>query len=601
MAIPTQGGLGQASAQTKPPVQAGGKFDADAVQAENLESQDKPTGLKEKVVDDLGDQREEMNLILLRLRAGLNDRKNRMFDPVLMQAGAGFLKPTKTGSFGESLGNAAEGAGVASEKELIHDRENQKLEMELAGKEMEFRQQLGGDKLVSQLLGGPKTGGVPSGTAVTTPTGGLRVAGQATPIDVTNADKNAQVAGTLRAAAEGRIKVTDEILLLANRVYPKLLPTLQEMRKSQGEEEKNLIEREKLAQTRGKIVPALMKTEREMNLAQQDAYQKALDAFNATGDEQAYLKFLAGKGWLDFDVARNYKIPKAGEQAEPIGKAKTPAELESEKETLTQTAKERATSAEQKASKLATMAEGAFANINSANDIIGYAKNNPKITEAMNHPGIFGAVARAAEQGISVGNFSVSVPAKTLLEANLTKDDLTALQMLAQKFAELQSRGRQLNRTPGEGSTSDYETKLLGSIYALPADSQRAMILKSEALILQSMFDEDRFKLWAKKSKQSGYTYNDFIVDQDYKDLKSEFKSTLDRVREENMDLLAPKKKGNAKTSSSTSAPASAPATTKTEDTKPAEPAPSANKIESPLEKFKREKAEREKKAQGTS
>ena len=135
MAIPTQGGLGQASALQRPPVganPAGGKFDAGAVQAENIEKITESTGLKESVTDDLSDQREAMNNILLRLRAGLDTRKNRMFDPVLMQTAAGFLKPTKTGSFGESLGYAAENAGAEAEKEMLRNRENQKLEMELA-------------------------------------------------------------------------------------------------------------------------------------------------------------------------------------------------------------------------------------------------------------------------------------------------------------------------------------------------------------------------------------------------------------------------------------------------------------------------------------
>jgi hypothetical protein len=43
------------------------------------------------------------------------------------------------------------------------------------------------------------------------------------------------------------------------------------------------------------------------------------------------------------------------------------------------------------------------------------------------------------------------------------------------------------------------------------------------------MFDEDRFKLWTKKSKQSGYTYNDFMTDDDYKSLKADYKKSLRR------------------------------------------------------------------------
>jgi hypothetical protein len=101
MALPTSP-LGQASAaQNKPPapVQAGGKFDTSAVQAENLEeiTKSQPTGLKEKVVDDLGDQRDAMNDILIRLREGLDARKNRLFDPVLMQTAVRLSKAYQDG------------------------------------------------------------------------------------------------------------------------------------------------------------------------------------------------------------------------------------------------------------------------------------------------------------------------------------------------------------------------------------------------------------------------------------------------------------------------------------------------------------------------
>jgi hypothetical protein len=138
-----------------------------------------------------------------------------------------------------------------------------------------------------------------------------------------------------------------------------------------------------------------------------------------------------------------------------------------------------------------------------------------------------------------------------------------------------------LNRTPGEGSTSDYETKLLGGIYALPSDSQRAIILKSDALKMQGMFDEERFKLWNQKSKQSGYTYNDFLVDDDYKALKADYRKTLDRVREENLDLLAPKKKDKAPATST--APASAPAAPAKPTTAPTSPPKPAASTPAPV------------------
>jgi hypothetical protein len=582
MAIPTQGGLNQASAnQAKPPAQTGGKFDVNAAQAENIEeiTKSKPTGLKETVVDDLGDQREAMNAALLRMRESLDLRKNRMFDPVLMQTAAGFLKPTKTGSFGESLGYAAENAGTAAEREMLHQRENQKLEMELLAKEQELRQQMGGDQLISTLLGGPKTSApAPAGGAVTTPTGELRVPGTASPVDVANASNPAAV---LNAARQGRIKITDEILLLANRVAPKMLPTLTEIRKAQNEEEKLQIDRDK---TLRKAIPRGLRTEREMNLAEYSQYQAALQQYLQDGDENKLLNFYDSKGWLESEQVRNRKItPKPADGAEPtggkpapIGPARSASEQKAVEEGQIETAKGSAKSATEKATRLATQAEAAFDNSVIADDMIGYAKNNPAVFQLMNRPGLANAIARAVEQGANAGNFNINLPASVVLQYKLEENDLAALQMFMQKSAQLQSRGRQLNRTPGEGAISDYETKLLGGIYALPSDSQRAIILKSDALKMQGMFDEARFKLWLEKRELPGMNYDKFLVDEDYKALKADYRKTLDRVREENLDLLSPKKKDKAPSTST--APASAPASPAKPDSTPtAPPKPAAS------------------------
>jgi len=155
MAIPqpAQGALNQMKPPAPQPAGAA-KFDAGAAQAENLEkiTQSKSSNLSGVVSDELEDQRKALNDGLLRMRESLDSRKNRWFDPVLMQTAAGFLKPTKTGSFGESLGYAAENAGVAAERESVFQRDNQKLEMELLAKEQELRKMMGGDRFMTTLL-----------------------------------------------------------------------------------------------------------------------------------------------------------------------------------------------------------------------------------------------------------------------------------------------------------------------------------------------------------------------------------------------------------------------------------------------------------------
>jgi len=44
---------------------------------------------------------------LARMQEALDARKNRMFDPEMLALASGFLAPTQTGGFGESLGYAA--------------------------------------------------------------------------------------------------------------------------------------------------------------------------------------------------------------------------------------------------------------------------------------------------------------------------------------------------------------------------------------------------------------------------------------------------------------------------------------------------------------
>jgi hypothetical protein len=243
-----------------------------------------------------------------------------MFDPVLMQTAAGFLKPTKTGSFGESLGNAAEGAGAAAERELLLDRENQKLEMELLAKEQEFRQQLTGDQIMSAYLGGPRTGASttappPAGGAVTSQLGAPRVSGATPPVDLTTQSGQQQVIAGVRS---GRIPVTDELLAVASRGAPKLLPFLQEMRKSQNEEEKNRIAQEDLdfkkSSEKRKVIPRGLRTEREMNAREYAKYEAAMAQYFTDFDENKLLDFYDRMGWLESEQVGGRKItPKSAD------------------------------------------------------------------------------------------------------------------------------------------------------------------------------------------------------------------------------------------------------------------------------------------------
>lgn len=60
------------------------------------------------------------------------ERNNRLFDPTMLAMAQGFLAPTKSGSFGESLGNVAAAVGPAQSAEEKRVMEMAKMRLEMA-------------------------------------------------------------------------------------------------------------------------------------------------------------------------------------------------------------------------------------------------------------------------------------------------------------------------------------------------------------------------------------------------------------------------------------------------------------------------------------
>ena len=65
-------------------------------------------------------------------REKYEERNNRLFDPTMLALAQGFLAPTKTGGFGESLGNVAAAVGPAQSAEEKRIMEMAKMRLEMA-------------------------------------------------------------------------------------------------------------------------------------------------------------------------------------------------------------------------------------------------------------------------------------------------------------------------------------------------------------------------------------------------------------------------------------------------------------------------------------
>jgi len=136
------------------------------------------------------------------------ERQNRLIDPVYLAMAQGFLAPTKTGSFGESLGNVAAAVGPAQSAEDKRIMEMAKMRLDMATQglstEIQTKQAEMKQRLINEDLGvespyakppvapqvAPQPAPQPAPTAA--PTGGLPTAPQAPAMPAPSAQAPAQ-------------------------------------------------------------------------------------------------------------------------------------------------------------------------------------------------------------------------------------------------------------------------------------------------------------------------------------------------------------------------------------------------------------------------
>lgn len=105
---------------------------------------------------------------LQKMLASLDARQNRMFDPQLLALAEGFLKPTQTGSFGESLGYAAGSLRAAQEKQALEDQKLAEARLGVASKGLELERQKALDRAYEEEMrrGQPAEPAAPAAAAV---------------------------------------------------------------------------------------------------------------------------------------------------------------------------------------------------------------------------------------------------------------------------------------------------------------------------------------------------------------------------------------------------------------------------------------------------
>lgn len=140
---------------------------ADEMTPEQPQPQQSPTGLSQAYLESVMARKQEAERQMQKLMDALNVRKNMPFDPVLMRVAGALLQPTKTGSFGESLGYATTAAAEESEKQAMRGIDLAKLEFELGQKKLEQQKAMDALKLRQQFFGGQGAPTIPPAAPVT--------------------------------------------------------------------------------------------------------------------------------------------------------------------------------------------------------------------------------------------------------------------------------------------------------------------------------------------------------------------------------------------------------------------------------------------------
>lgn len=186
-----------------------------------------------------------------------------------------------------------------------------------------------------------------------------------------------------------------------------------------------------------------------------------------------------------------------------------------------------------------------------AKDLKSIATSNPSILNIMQDTSITDALARTAQSGLQTPWGSISIDPKDLYIAldnyseklkregkpPITKKDRDAYSLLLRNIAQLTVLERRLSR--GEGQISDRETILFQQVNLLPSDSALAVRLKSELMEERANVTEKIGDAFYKYKKKTGGSYEDFTHSDEYKDIRTNYESKLDRIRDANARLLS--------------------------------------------------------------
>lgn len=451
----------------------------------------------------LGDADEKYKSALAEITAALDARKNRMFDPVMLAMAQGFLAPTATGSFGESLGQVAGSVGKAQQLEQTENLDLAKMRLQLAQSEREQAQRSQAGKAFQGIVGGqpPAAGGAPARPVGMLPAG-APAAGAAPTAGAPAAAPAAPVSGGATAPVTSKSVTLQDALNFA-AAYPEqkeFAKILMDAAKFESDRFKIAMNGTVFDTQTGKYVDLPIPGQKseeffipevngKLNLTPSE--YSAYRAAKATGKAQEWLK--------THMTAEQAATTPAGA---PAGAAKPPTaptgpktveQLAAEAEALKIEEKAKAEGRGKRFESILTAAEDAgsrIATYKSLNSIVSQP-GAEKMFGIFNRPDFTAQLGKLIQSGVGVSGFSVGIPEiqNIMRNINLSQDQINDFQVAGTLMAQMQLQISRLMQ--GQGAVSDFERQLFGMAGVTAEDNPDTIRKKLGMLTAKANFERE--------------------------------------------------------------------------------------------------------------
>lgn len=436
---------------------------------------------------------DEIKQSYAKLRSSLEARENQLFDPVLLAMAQGFLAPTKTGSFGETLANVSALVGPAQESQDKRAREIAEMRMALAQQELAQRQSARGEAEFRRLLGQVE------GSGIKPPQGAPVPGDQYMP----SRDPNALVS----QATQGALDITPQDIASLASVSPDKAKILSDMVKM--EQDRYVISMNGIVFDK--------KTRRYLDLEIPGQEQKPSTTkygrFDMTPYEYSQYKRAEaegrGKEWID-----DFRYVKSAEPAAPSGAPagrktveQQQAEAEAAKVKATETAKAE-TGRTQSAIETGSNVTDRLASVNALRSIVA-RPDSSQIFGIFNRPDVSSAVLNLVQEGVkSPGQTSIQVGAleDTLRNVGLPQEQIDRYRFALAVMANIQLQQAKL--AAGQGAISNFERDLFANATISPKDNPATILAKLNMLEARAQFDR-QVGAALRKSKMSVDDFRD--------------------------------------------------------------------------------------------